>query len=109
MDYIVHGILQARMPEWVAIPFSRGSSQPRDQTQVSHIAGRFCIPAEPRNAQVDSLSLLQQVFPTQDSNQGHLHCSWILYQLSYEESLRYITLTVLQRRLLKVDRLETYH
>ena len=36
----VHGILQARILEWVAISFSRGSSQPRDQTQVSHIAGR---------------------------------------------------------------------
>ena len=37
----VHGILQARMLEWVAISFSRGSSQPRDQTQVSSIAGRI--------------------------------------------------------------------
>ena len=37
----VHRILQARILEWVAIPFSRGSSQPRDQTQVSCIAGRF--------------------------------------------------------------------
>ena len=36
----VHGILQARVLEWVAISFSRGSSQPRDQTQVSCIAGR---------------------------------------------------------------------
>ena len=36
-----HGILQARILEWVAIPFSRGSSQPRDRTQVSCIAGRF--------------------------------------------------------------------
>ena len=35
------GILQARILEWVAIPFSRGSSQPRDQTQVSCIADRF--------------------------------------------------------------------
>ena len=34
----VHGILQARVLEWVAISFSRGSSPPRDQTQVSHIA-----------------------------------------------------------------------
>ena len=42
MDYIVHGILQARILEWVALPFSRGSSQPRDQTQVSHIAGGVC-------------------------------------------------------------------
>ena len=37
----VHGILQARILEWVAMPSSRGSSQPSDQTQVSHIAGRF--------------------------------------------------------------------
>ena len=36
----IHGILQARVLEWVAIPFSRGSSQPRDQTQVSRSAGR---------------------------------------------------------------------
>ena len=41
MDYTVHGILQARILEWLAFPFSRGSSQPRDQTQVSCIAGRF--------------------------------------------------------------------
>ena len=41
MDYTVHGILQAIILEWVAFPFSRESSQPRDQTQVSHIAGRF--------------------------------------------------------------------
>ena len=37
--YTVRGIFQARILEWVASPFSRGSSQPRDQTQVSHIAG----------------------------------------------------------------------
>ena len=37
----VHGILQARILEWVAMPFSRGSSPPRDQTQVSCIADRF--------------------------------------------------------------------
>ena len=41
MNYIVHGILQARIPEWVAFPFSRGSSQPWDQTQVFRIAGEF--------------------------------------------------------------------
>ena len=37
----VHGIFQARIPEWVAIPFSSRPSQPRDRTWVSHIAGRF--------------------------------------------------------------------
>ena len=41
MDDTIHGILQARIPEWVAFPFSRGSSQPRKWTQVFHIAGRF--------------------------------------------------------------------
>ena len=39
--HTVRGILQAKILEWVAFPFSRGSSQPRDQTQVSHIAGGF--------------------------------------------------------------------
>ena len=45
----VHGILWAKILEWVAISFSRGSSRPRDQTQVSHIAGRcfnFCATRE---------------------------------------------------------------
>ena len=46
MDYSppgssVHGILQTRILEWVAVPFSRGFSRPRDRTQVSCIAGRF--------------------------------------------------------------------
>ena len=41
VDYTVHGILQVRTLEWVAFPFSRGSSQPRDRTQVSHIANGF--------------------------------------------------------------------
>ena len=41
MDYTIHGILQARILELVAIPFSRGSSQPRDWTRISLIAGRF--------------------------------------------------------------------
>ena len=41
LGFSVHGILQARMLEWVAIPFSRGSSQPKDWTQVSHTAGGF--------------------------------------------------------------------
>ena len=39
IDYIVHGILQVRILELVAIPFSRGSYQPRDRTKVSHIEG----------------------------------------------------------------------
>ena len=89
-DYTVHGILQGRILEWVAVPFSRGSFQPRDQTQVSHIADS--LPTEPqrkpRNIGVVSLSLLQGIFPGQESNQGLLQCRQILYKLSYERSSR---------------------
>ena len=41
MDYTVYGILQARILEWVAFPFSRRFAQSRDRTQVSYIAGGF--------------------------------------------------------------------
>ena len=45
------GILQARILEWIAMPPSRGSSQPRDRTHVSHIAGRFFTLLITREAQ----------------------------------------------------------
>ena len=101
MHYTVHGILQDRVLEWVAFPFSRGSSQPRDWTQVSCIAGGFFTrilagglftrilyqnlrpQGKPKNTGVASLSL-QRIFPTQELNQGLLHCRRILYQLSYQ-------------------------
>ena len=41
MDYTIHGILQARILEWVAFPFTRRSSRPRNQTRVTCIAGGF--------------------------------------------------------------------
>ena len=84
------GILQARILEWVVSPFSGGSSQPRGQTQVSHTSGGFCtlsvLPGKPKNPGVASLSLLQGIVQTQESNQGLLHCRQILYQLSYQGS-----------------------
>ena len=58
IDCTIHGILPARILEWVAFPFSRGSSQTRDQTQVS------------------------------GSNPGLQHCREILYQLSHQGSSR---------------------
>ena len=103
MDYSVHGILQARILEWVAIPFSRRSPQPRDRTQVSFIAGGFftswalwkwkllsCVRlfVTPWTTGVDSLSLLQGIFPIQGSNPGLPHCRWIIYQLSHQGSPR---------------------
>ena len=51
MDYTVYEILQAMILEWLAFPFSRGSFQPRDQTQVSHIAGKFFTIWATRKAQ----------------------------------------------------------
>ena len=71
MDCTVCGIFQARILEWVAFPFSRGSSQPRSRIHVSHIADKF-LPSEPqgktKNTGVGSLSLLQGIFPTQELN-----------------------------------------
>ena len=47
MDYRVHGVLQARILEWVAVPSPEESSHPRDRTQVFPIAGGLKNPAEP--------------------------------------------------------------
>jgi len=75
--------------EWVAFPFSRGSPQPRDWTQLPAFQADF-LQAEPegkaKNTGVGSLSLLQWIFLTQELNQGLLHCGWILYQLNYQGS-----------------------
>ena len=63
MDDTVHGILQARISEWVAFPSSRESSQPRDQTQVSNIAGKFFTSWLERN-EYFLFTLLENVYPT---------------------------------------------
>ena len=82
------GILQAKILDWVAIPSSRGSSQPRYQNQVRLEADS--LPAEPlgmsKNTGERSLSLFQGIFPNQESNQGLRTCMQILYQMSYQES-----------------------
>ena len=121
-----HWILQARILEWGAIPSSRGSSQPRDQTHMSYVsptlAGRFfttsitwqtgtsiqfssvaqlclilcdpvnCSPwgssvhgdSPGKNTGVGCHTLLQGIFPTQGSNPGFPHCTWILYHLRHQ-------------------------
>ena len=72
LDCTVHGILQARILECLAVPSSRGSSQTRDQNQVSHIAADS-LPAESpgklKNTRVGGLSLLQWIFLNQELNQ----------------------------------------
>ena len=97
MDYSlpgssVHGTLQARILEWVAIPFSRASSQLRDQTQVSHIAGGFFTIWATREAQEHwSPSLLQGIFPTQESNWSLQHCRQTLYRLTHQGILYHLS------------------
>ena len=71
IDYTVHGILQAKILEWVVIPFSRGLSQPRDWTQNLHSLPTE-PPGNPKNTGVGSLSLLQRIFLTQELNLGLL-------------------------------------
>ena len=83
MDYTLQGILQARILAEVAFP-SPGI-EPRSPTLQAD-----SLPAEPqgkpKNTGVGSPSLLQQIFLSQELNQGLLHCRWILYQLSYQFS-----------------------
>ena len=72
--------------EWVAIPFSRGSSQPMSPAlQAESLPSE--PPGNPKDTGVGSLSLLQRSFLTQELNRGLLHCRQILYQLSYQGSL----------------------
>ena len=91
----IHGDSPARILEWVAVPSCRASSQPRDRTQVSHIAWQilYCLSHQgsPRVLEWVTLSLLQGNFQSQESNRCLLHCRWILYQLSYLGSPFYIT------------------
>ena len=73
MDYIVHRILQARILEWVALPFSRRSSQPRDQTQVSCIVGKFFTSWATREAQgLLRTSLVAHMVKNLPANTGNL-------------------------------------
>ena len=81
----VHGILQARILEWVAIPCSRRSSQPESPAlQTDSLLSE--PPGKSKNTGVDSLFLPEGNFQTQELNQGLLHCGQILYQLSYREA-----------------------
>ena len=110
-DPFVHGILQARKLEWIAVPSSRRSSWPRDRIQVSHRQILHCLSFlllshsvesdsfRPRglyptrllcpwdslgkNTEMGCHALVQGIFPTQGSNPGLLHCRQILYRLSH--------------------------
>ena len=78
-----------RVLEWVAFPFSKDLPNPGTEPRSPTLQANS-LPAEPqgkpKNGGVGSLSLLQGIFLTQESNRGLLHCRWILYQLSHKES-----------------------
>ena len=111
----VHGIFKAIVLEWIAISFSRGSSQPGDWTWVSRIvdrrftiwATRESLKSESCSVMLDSLwphglyspwnspgqntgagssSLLQGIFPIQGLNPGLPHCRQTLYHVSHQEA-----------------------
>ena len=86
--HTVHGILQARIPEWIVFPFSRGIFPTQGSNPGLPPLQVDSLPSEPqgksKNTGVDSLSLLQWIFPTQGLNPGLLHCRRIPYQLSYQ-------------------------
>ena len=69
MDYTVHGILQARILEWVAFPFSR-SSKLRDRTQFSSVAQSCPTLCDPMNCSMPSLPVHYQL---PESTQTHVH------------------------------------
>ena len=85
----VHGIFQARILEWVAFPSPGDLPNPGIEPRSPALQADS-LPVEPqgkpKNTGLGSLSLLQWIFPTQELNQGLLHCRQILYQLSYEGS-----------------------
>ena len=72
----------------IAIPFSRYLLNPgiEPRSPTLQIFYQLSQPGRPKNAGAGSLSLLQWIFPTQESNQGLLCCRRILYQLSYQGS-----------------------
>ena len=89
MNYTVYGILQVRILGWEPFP-STGDLPSQAITPRSPALQADSLRAEPqgkpKNTGVGSLSLLQQIFLTQESNWGLLHCRWILYQLSNQGS-----------------------
>ena len=91
MDYTVHGILQARILEWVAFPSPADLSDPgikpgSPALQADSLPTELSGKSINKYTGVGGLSLLQGIFPTQGSNPGLPHCRRILYQLSHKGS-----------------------
>ena len=86
MDYTGHGLLQAGTLEWAAFPFSMGSSQPRDQTQVSHIASGFFTSWATREAFSNYQKILFRMWRGKPQDRSYLQkqtCIWRKTHLLY--------------------------
>ena len=81
----------SRQEYWSGLPCPPPGDLPKPEIEPRYPASQVdSLPSEPpgkgKNTGVGSLSLLQGIFPTQELNQGLLHCRWILYQQSYQGS-----------------------
>ena len=93
MDYIAHGILQARVLEWrdesETTPFQGGLPNPEIEP-ISPALGVDSLPAKPpgkpKSTGDSNLFLLRHIFLSRESNRGLLHFRWIRYQMSYQGS-----------------------
>ena len=84
IDYTVHGILQVEILEWIPPPGDLPNPGIEPRSPALQVDSLPAEPQEkPKNTGLGSLSLLQWIFQTQESNWGLLHCRWILYQLSH--------------------------
>ena len=89
----VHGILQARILEWEAVPFSGDLSNPEIKPRSPTLWVDSLLseqPGKPKKTGVGGLSLLQGILLTQGLNQSLLHCRQILYQLSYQVYIKQV-------------------
>ena len=82
----VHGNLQARILEWVAIPFSRGSSRPRDWTPVSHIAGWYFTVWATRETQITYIHIMNINKGPSSQSYGFSSSHIQMWELDYKES-----------------------
>ena len=100
MNYTVHGILKPRILEWVAA-FSRGSSQPRNRTQVSRIVSGFFMPAEPQGKPGKGVTKLSNQF----SNFGGKCCHTSTLHILPESPL--LLFGFMSKRILRQKRLHS--
>ena len=90
IPWTIQSVAFSRPEYWSRWPFPSPGDLPKSgiKSQADSLPAE--PPEKPKNTEVGSLSLLQQIFQTQESNRGLLHCRQILYQLSYEGSLTLI-------------------